>query len=422
MLSVEGEGNLRNPSTDQPSISHDGRYVAFRGGASIFVHDRNTDEATRVGLGRQPSISGDGRYVAFESRTPNLVPGDTNGADDVFVHDRQTGDTMRASVDNAGNQSNDRSTYPSISADGRYVAFESRASNLVSGDTNGAADIFVHDRQTGETTRVSVSSTGEQVEYWSGEILSGSVNATISADGRYVAFDSWPSTLVSGGNPAIADVLVHDRETGETTRVSVDSAGNQGNHFSYCGAISADGHYVAFRSAASNLVPGDTNDAVDVFLHDRRTGKTTRVSDEEGCLDSADETDRLAISADGRYVAFQCAPPTAPDRSRGQWNVFVHDARSGKTTAVSVDSEGNLRWGEGRPAISGDGRYVAFASGASLVPSEDAGGHLRVYVRSQESSTDFAVPRNAALAALATGGALLIAAGVWHATRRRVKA
>lgn len=410
MVSVAGEGNLGNPPTDQPSISADGRYVAFRAGyAGIFVQERETGETTRVASASspQPSISADGRYVAFDLYVSKLVQ-------DVFVHDRQTGETTLASVDSTGNQGNNRSQYPAISADGRYVAFESRASNLVPGDTNGADDVFVHDRQTGETTRVSVDSAGNQAN-------NGSGNATLSGDGRYVAFDSWASTLVPGDTGGMLNVFVRDRKTRETTRVSVDSTGNQGNNSSYYGAISADGRYVAFRSWASNLVPGDTNDAMDIFLHDRRTGKTTRVSDKGGCLDSADETDRLAISGDGRHVAFQCAPLTASDRGRDQWNVFVHDARSGKTTAVSVDSEGNLRWAEGRPAISGDGRYVAFSSGASLLPPDDAGRGLRVYLRSQELSADTAVPRIAVLAVLVAGAALLVAAGGWHATRRRAK-
>ena len=173
-----------------------------------------------------PSISADGRYVAFYSYASNLVSGDTNGVYDVFVHDRQSGQTTRVSVASDGAQGNNGSYYdPSISADGRYVAFDSSASNLVSGDTNGARDVFVHDRQGGGTTRVSVASDGAQGG-------TGSWNPSISADGRYVAFYSGASNLVSGDTNGTDDVFVHDGQTGQTTRISVASDGSQGNNHS----------------------------------------------------------------------------------------------------------------------------------------------------------------------------------------------
>jgi Tol biopolymer transport system component len=206
------------------------------------------------------------------------VPGDTNGAWDIFVHDRKTGETTRVSADSAGNQGNaDSSNKPAISADGRYVAFQSRASNLVPGDTSNAADVFVHDRQTGETTRVSVDSAGNQGN-------ADSHFPAISADGRYVAFQSLASNLVPGDTNNAADVFVYDRQTGETTRVSVDSAGNQGSiqsgspsssesigsaGSSVVVAIGGDGRYLAFASDEFNLVPGDTNGYPDVFVYDR---------------------------------------------------------------------------------------------------------------------------------------------------------
>jgi|GEM_PF-1585857 len=206
-----------------------------------------------------PSISADGRYVAFQSYASNLVPGDTNGTWDVFVHDRLTGQTTRVSVASDGTQGNGDSECPSISADGRYVAFASLASNLVPGDTNGTWDVFVHDRLTGQTTRVSVASGGAQGN-------SGSWCPSISADGRYVAFQSYASNLVPGDTNGVLDVFVHDRLTGQTTRVSVASDGTQGDSYSFGSSISADGRYVAFSSLASNLVPGDTNDKPDIFV------------------------------------------------------------------------------------------------------------------------------------------------------------
>lgn len=284
LVSVASDGTQGNLGSFMPAISADGRYVAFESAASnlvegdtneahdAFVHDRETGETTRVSItsnGMQgnnsaygPTISADGRYVAFYSVASNLVSGDTNLVYDAFVHDREMGETTRVSIASDGTQANMATFVPTISADGRYVAFGSYASNLVNGDTNGYEDIFVHDRETGQTTRVSVASEGEQGN-------GDSHKPSISEDGRYVAFESIASNLVDGdthGHPAI---FVHDRETGQTTLVSAASDGTPGNGYSYSPAISADGHFVAFWSAASNLVNGDTNGSDDIFVHDR---------------------------------------------------------------------------------------------------------------------------------------------------------
>jgi len=203
------------------------------------------------------SLSADGRYVAFGSNASNLVVGDTNGVTDVFVRDRGTGETTRVSVDSAGVEGNHDSHFPSISADGRYVAFMSLASNLVAGDASGTIwQIFVHDRVTSETTRVSVDSAGVEAN-------DQRLEPSISADGRYVYFYSYASNLVVSDANGACDVFVHDRVTGETTRVSVDSAGVEANGGSEQASVSADGRYVTFCSYASNLVVGDTNGFID---------------------------------------------------------------------------------------------------------------------------------------------------------------
>jgi Tol biopolymer transport system component len=279
-----------------------------------------------------PSISADGRYVAFHSDASNLVPGDTNGTWDIFVHDRLTGQTTRVSVASDGTQGNNGSGDPSISADGRYVAFTSEASNLVPGDTNGTWDIFVHDRVTGQTTRVSVASDGS-------EGYGSSFSSSISADGRYVAFSSWASNLVPGDTNGWADVFVHDRVTGQTTRVSVASDGTEGNHVSLLPSISADGRYVAFSSWASNLVPGDTNEVQDIFVHDRLTGQTSRVSVASGGTEGNGASEFPSISADGRYVAFYSAASNlVPGDTNGTWDIFV--AAAVEPTAM------RLQWGD----------------------------------------------------------------------------
>jgi Tol biopolymer transport system component len=312
------------------------------------------------------AISADGRFVAFLSYATNLVPGDTNHVEDIFVHDRLTGETTRVSVDSQGNQANSYSGYFTISTDGRYTAFESQATNLVSGDTNGTYDVFVHDRQTGETTRVSVDSSGNQGD-------SGSGGPSISADGRYLAFASWASNLVPGDTNNGADIFVHDRLTGETRRVSVDSQGNQGDGDKYGfwapPSISADGRYVAFDSSADNLVPGDTNNATDIFVHDSLTGETTRVSVDSRGEQGDDSSIMASISADGRFVAFTSWATNfiSPEKAHGSTSnitqVFIHDRQTGETTLASVNSAGIPGDSSSDYAsISADGRLVAFHS------------------------------------------------------------
>jgi len=420
-VSVASDGNQGNDYSRGVAISADGRYVAFESFASnlvpgdtnrwgdIFVHERETGVTERVSVdsagnqgnwgGNNPAISADGRYVAFSSSATNLVPDDSNGWSDVFVHDRQTGATTRISVDSAGNEGNGNSWGVAISADGRYVAFESFASNLVPGDTNRWGDIFVHERETGVTERVSVDSAGNQGNNHSA--MGGA--AAISTDGRYVAFYSMASNLVPGDTnicPAYplgscGDAFVRDRQTGVTQRVSVDSAGNQANGSSGPTDISGDGRYVAIGSGASDLVAGDTNtcdinhdgqydeNCPDAFVHDRQTGATQRVSVDSAGNQGNAESFASSISADGRYVALvSAASNLVPGDTNGVEDVFVHDRQTGTTTRISVDSGGNQgNSGCAGAAISADGRYVAFVSAASNLVPGDTNGIEDVFVR-----------------------------------------
>jgi Tol biopolymer transport system component len=183
--------------------------------------------------------------------------------------------TERVSVDSTGVEGNGESRWPSISSDGRYVGFSSSATNLVTGDTNGSYDVFVYDRQTGQTIRVSVDSTGVQANIdssWS----------SISSDGRYVAFSSIATNLVAGDTNGSYDVFVYDRQTGQTIRVSVDSTGVQGNGESFWPSISSDGRYVVFDSLAMNLVAGDTNGSRDIFVRDRQRGMFYLIPNKKG--------------------------------------------------------------------------------------------------------------------------------------------
>jgi Tol biopolymer transport system component len=330
-----------------------------------------------------PAISADGRYVAFESYASNLVAGDTNDRRDVFVGDRVTGTTERVSVSSSGTQANSRSMSPAISADGRYVAFESNASNLVAGDTNDRRDVFVRDRATGTTRRVSVSSSGTQAN-------SRSMSPAISADGRYVAFNSDARNLVAGDTNRAQDVFVHNRSTGTTRRVSKSSSGTQANQRSSTGGISADGRYVAFESIARNLIAGDTNDRSDVFLRDRATGTTRRVSVSSSGTQANAPSYSPAISADGRYVAFESwASNLVADGTSGDPEVFVRDRATRTTQRVSVSSAGTHSYDSGSysPAISADGRYVAFESWASNLVAGDTNDRSDVFVRDRATGT-----------------------------------
>jgi len=353
----------------------------------VFVHDRQTQETSRDSAGwigtegnnhsAAPSISADGRFVAFESDADNLVVGDANGVSDIFVRDRQTGVTIRVSVDSYGVEGNNGSYYPSISADGRYVAFHSTSSNLVAGDNNSTFDVFVHDRLSGETTRVSVDSYGAEGD-------AESLCPSISADGRYVAFDSAATNLVADDYNYTWDIFIHDRQTGETTRVSVDSYGAESDGESLYASISADGRCVVFQSYATNLVPGDDNDSVDIFVHDRQLGETTRVSVHSDGTQGNGDCYNPSISADGRYVAFQSyATNLVAEDTNNEVDIFVHDRLLGETTRVSIDSQGAQANGESSTpiGISGDGRYVAFPSHASNLVAGDYNGMADVFVR-----------------------------------------
>jgi len=319
----------------------------------------------------RPFISPDGRFVVFQSRASNIVPGDTNSSRDVFVRDRLTNTTTRVSVDSAGNQGNSNAGIPSISPDGRFVVFDSLASNIVPGDTNNTDDIFVRDTLTNTTTRVSLDSAGNQGN-------SNSYSPSLSDDGRFVAFFSDASNLVPGDTNISRDIFVRDTLTNTTTRVSLDSAGNQGNRDSRINSISPDGRFLAFYSDASNLVPGDTNNSRDIFVRDTLTNITTRVSVDSAGNQGNGRSNLPSISADGRFVAFSSSAfNLVPDSSAK--DIFVRDTLTNTTTNVSVDSAGNPGEGD-NPSISADGRFVAFDSSSSNIVPGDTNNTLDIFV------------------------------------------
>jgi Tol biopolymer transport system component len=318
------------------------------------------------------SISADGRFVALESGSPDLVAGDTNGVSDVFVHDRLTGITTRVSVASDGTQGNDNSYGHSlgISGDGRFIAFASIASNLVPDDTNNEVDVFVHDRATGQTTRVSITSAGE-------ETFGGANHPAISRDGRYVAFES-AGEFVTGDSKNSQDIYVHDRQTGVTEWITAGWEASQ-NADGDEPVISADGRYVAFRSTA-NMPPVDTDNATDILVYDRETGTTQVATPDSVSNEETNFTDPFDISGDGRFVTFPAGG--------SHYEIFVSDLRTGVLERVSVSSQGEPADDQAiAPAISEDGRYVVFVSSATnLVPGGPSPAY-GLYVRDRQSGT-----------------------------------
>ena len=447
MVSLSLQGKHGNSSSGIAVISTGGRYVVFTSAASdlvandrngfedVFVRDLTTRTTELVSVsshGQQgdreskpwPSgISADGRFVAFNSVATNLVPGDTNGAEDVFVRDRVTHETTRVSVSSSGRQGDDPQDLAStalrgasepdddtdsfgsvsISADGRFVAFDSELIGLVPDDDRGdeneigftGRDVFVHDRITGRTSLVSRSSRGANGDAFS-------LYPDISADGRYVAFGSSATNLIDGepqsGHPLVReattlDVFVHDLATARTERVSVSDSDERADGQSFPPSISADGHYVAFASVASNLIGDeDTNEGVDVFVRDRWLGRTERVSvsstGEQQYLGESAERAKVNgpkpdMSWDGRYVVFASPASNLVPRDTNGFgdagsgsedpkcgtdadDIFLRDRVAGTTTRVSVSSsgtEGNAA--SNKPSISADGRRITFDSWAS---------------------------------------------------------
>ena len=406
-VSVSSAGAQGDRDSFAVGLSADARFVLVNSQATnlvpgdtndrwdVFVFDRSTGAMQRVSVtnggaqarpGSDPfggslagGISANGRFVVFRSDAANLAAHDTNRVSDVFVYDRAGHRVTRVTVSSKGRQANGPSGDPAISANGRYVAFSSVATNLVPGDTNGLSDVFVRDLRTHRTIRVSVTSRGRQALCKAGGCES--TEPALNANGRYVAFESSATNLVAGDTNRLADVFVHDLRSGRTERVSVSSAGRQAggdrtNNGSNAPAISADGRYVAFHSYASNLVRGDTNRVPDIFVRDRKGRKTARVSVSGGGRQADQESlGSSAISADGRYVAFtSLATNLVAGDVNGITDVFVRDLRSGTTKLVSLGAAGNQgddASAAGGVVFSADDRYLAFSSWAgNLVPGD----------------------------------------------------
>jgi uncharacterized repeat protein (TIGR01451 family) len=314
-----------------------------------------------------PAISADGRFVAFDSTATNLIAGG-NLPFNIFVHDRQSGTTEIVSVSSNGRQGEGLSSFPDLSADGRFVAFDSDAENLAR-DRNGITDVFRHDRVTGETVLVSVSSAGEQGD-------ASSHAPAISGDGRFIVFHA-NSALAPEDTNENTDVYLRNVQAGTTALVSVGFDGSAGNGTSFIQDISADGRFVAFVSSATNLVPNDVEDVeANVYVRDLATGTTELASvGTDGTRANVGFFDIPSISADGRFVAFSTFQSLVPEDTQPfSLDIYLRDRLNGTTELISVDS--NEVPGDGRseaPSVSADGRFVAFQSDSANFAPEQPG-------------------------------------------------
>ncbi len=394
---AESFGDAREPSW-APSVSADGRSVAYvaqgsgagadlcdaqgicvrdmPGGAASLVTKSTPSEAPN-GAGFSPSLSGDGRLVAFASRASNLVADDRNCAEDVFILDRAAKRVIRASVASDGTEGNGLSESPAISLDGKCVAFVSEATNLVRGDANGARDVFVHDCLTRATTRVSVTSDG-------GEAHGSFFVPAVSGDGSRVVFWSDASDLVPGDTNRAADIFLHDRATGATRRVNVGPHGEEepsGAEGRPC--ISANGRFVSFTSRGVVLgAPWGMSAGkfLQLFRGDTETGELTLVSVAPDGTPADEGVYLHAMTADATTFAF-C---TAAQNLFPPWKAsgcFVRNAATGAIACATLDYDGFPAGSAGSVAISADGRFVAFGSYDAKFVAEDANGRCDVFLR-----------------------------------------
>ena len=322
-------------------------------------------------------INGDGSAISFSTVDANVIANDTNALEDVFVFNPVTGTVVRGSESSLGAQGGNFSTEAWLSPDGRYLAFQSRAPNLVPSDGDGTNDVFIKDLSTGQTVRVSELGGGL-------DATSHSEGLSISADGRYALFTTRADNLAVGTTIGRFNIVLRDMTTGAFQLISEDSGGVEGNNNSRGGVISEDGQWAVFRSEASNLVAGDLAGQRDIFIRDLNTWEIRRVTETNTGVESNSATDYFDVSSDGRYVVFSNSSTNLISESdtNGTSDVFIRDMLTGEISRVSENSQGVQANGQSRAvSISADGRFVVFESMASNLDSTDTNGTWDVFVK-----------------------------------------
>lgn len=332
------------------------------------------------GASSQPSVSKDGRYVTFTSSANNLVSGDTNGVADIFLRDLLNNTTTRISLSSTGTEGNGGSTYSKISFNGRYVLFTSTASNFASNDNNGTEDIFLRDTVNATTELISISTTGSTGNYQSG----GDLGLDISRDGKYVVFTSSASNLVTTDTGGKMDVFVRDRTLGTTTLISMSDSGIQGNGDSRRPSISCEGSRITFYSQASNLVTSDTNGHSDVFYVDR-IGQRTMYNITQA---SNGYSGFPSISCSGDTISYHTdASNLLAADTNVRSDIYAHDISSDSTYLVSKSTSGTISDGYSyTPSVSADGRYITFESGANNLAGY-SNGWQNIYIHDRFTAT-----------------------------------
>lgn len=395
LVSRGADGALAERSAEAASLSRDGSRVAFSSDADqlearsdlnfqsdVFLVNRVEGTVSRLsdaspsaqgnGDSRYPSLSADGTRVAFQSQADNLVGSDSNEVEDIFVRDITSGTMSRVSVSTVGGQANRGSEGAFLAAGGRHVVFTSFASNLVEGDTNRCQDVFLRDLETGMTECVSRSASGAFGD-------ADSEGGVVSADGRLVVFTSYARGLSARDRNPYADVYLWDRSTRTMELVSANTNGVAANGSSGGGSISDDGRWVTFHSYASDLVAGVSGTERHSYLLDRSTGRRQRVADRIGGMPDGYEVRSAAVSPDGRWLGLTGSPGCGLGPSLAQ--VFVYDMVSARLDRVSVLRGGEFGDGHSLPLrFSADGRYLAFESWAANLASEPSPSAGQLYV------------------------------------------
>lgn len=366
------------------ALSYDGSSAASYGGFGSLNTSR-------------PVTSRDGRFVVFSSLATDLVSTPTSGQANVFRRDTVTGTTTQVSVSRSGRAGNAASSGGYLSADGRYVIFQSSATDLVAGSAQPAATgVFIRDVQTGVTSAVSVSPVGVFAN------APAYVNA-ISGNGRYVVFGTSATNLQPGCTRGKPGLYVRDTVARTTTVVNVDDTGtNCGNDGAYGATqISDDGRYVSFVSDSTDLVGGDRNAQTDVFVRDRRQARTILVSVNTAGESSDGGGSQPSMSGNGRLIVFLgCGSDLVGNDHNDACDIFVRDIVDGQTQLASVDRAGTqsgnnpfdpisqqFLGGCFQPAISLNGRYVAFTSGSTNLVAGDTNKETDLFVRDRQTGT-----------------------------------
>lgn len=354
--------------------------------ADTTLISRKSQKKQSNGISGEPATSQTGQFVAYRSSATNLDSDRCDrGVNQIYVSERSTGTIRCVSVNSNGKQGDQDSFAPSISADGGFIAFTSKATNLAGNECdNGFNQIYVHDRTTGTTKCVSVNSNGHEANQ-------DSDASSISADGRWIAFDS-AATNLSGNtcDNGFNHIFVHDRSSNKISCVSVRSNGDEGNGDSFDASISADGRFVVFHSAATNLSNRCDNGNLHVYRHNLETGETICVSVNNDGQQSNGNSALARVSEDGRFVAFQSNPTNVSSRcSNGFTHIYVRDTVEQRTTCASVDTNGNQGNNDsGQASTSSDGRFVAFSSAASNLSNKHCrSGNVQVFVRDRANET-----------------------------------